>query len=66
MNREHVVKLALKEIGEMLDLEEEMVNLEPLETPVPLDPPDRPDSEETLLLKWLEDLMRRLEALRWV
>lgn len=64
-----MAKLAQKEIGEFPDPEEEMESLAPLETPAPLAPPDHPahlDLEETLLLRWLEDSMRKLEVLRWV
>lgn len=64
-----MAKLALKEIGEFPDPEEEMESLAPLETPAPLAPLDHPgplDLEGTLLLRWREDLMRRLEVLRWV
>lgn len=66
MSRDHVEKLALRVIGEILDLEEEMVSLAPLETPDPLAHLAHQDLEGTLLLRWLEVLMRRLEVLRWV
>jgi len=52
----------------MLDQEAEMVSLAPPETPAPLDHPDlmdHQDLEGTLLLRWLVDLTRRLEVLRW-
>jgi len=45
-----------------------MVNQAPPETQDLLDPPDPLDPldlEETLLLRWLVVLMRRLVALRW-
>jgi len=49
--------------------EAEMVSLAPPGTLVPLahpDPLDPPGLEATLLLRWLVDSMKRLEALRWV
>lgn len=69
MSRDHVERLALRVTREILDLEEEMVSLEPPETPDPpaqLDHLDHQAWEGTLLLRWLEVLMRRLEVLRWV
>lgn len=51
-----------------LDLEAEMENLGPLEIPAPLVPlgPLAPLAlVETLLPRWLEDLMRRLVVPRW-
>jgi len=33
--------------------------------PAPQDPTEPQDLEGTLLLRWREDLTRRLEALRW-
>lgn len=66
MSRDHVEKLVLRVTREMLDHEEEMVSLAPPETPDPLAHLDHQGLEETLLLRWLEVLMRRLEALRWV
>jgi len=69
VSRDHVEKLALRVIREILDLEEEMVSLVPPETPDPpahLDHLDHQGLEGTLLLRWLEVLMRRLEVLRWV
>lgn len=69
MSREHVEKLALRVIREILDLEEEMVSLAPPETPDPLAHPDHPDHqglEGPLLLRWREVSMRRLEVHRWV
>lgn len=65
MSRDHVEKLALRAIREILDLEEEMVSLAPLETPDPLAHLDHQGLEETLLLRWLEVSMRRPEVLRW-
>lgn len=66
MSRDYEEKLALKVIREILDLEEEMVSLEPPETPAHLAHLDLQDSEGTLLLRWLRVLMRRLEELKWV
>lgn len=43
-----------------------MVSLAPLETPDHLAHLDHQGSEGTLLLRWLEVLMRRPEVLRWV
>lgn len=63
-----MAKLALKETGEFPDPEDVMESLALLETPAPLallDPPAPLDLEETLLLKWPEDSMRKLEVLRW-
>lgn len=59
-------KLALRVIREILDLEEEMVSLVPQETLDLLDHLDHQGLEGTLLLRWPEDLMRKLEVLRWV
>lgn len=59
-------KLALRVIREIPDLEEEMVSLVPQETLDLLDHLDHQALEGTLLLKWLEDLMRKPEVLRWV
>lgn len=45
-----------------------MESLAPLETPDPLDHQDHLaplDLEGTLLLRWLEDSMRKPEVLRW-
>lgn len=66
MSRDHVEKLALRAIREILDPEEEMVSLALLETPDPLAHLDHQGSEGTLLLRWLEVLTRRPEVLRWV
>uniref|UniRef100_A0AAV2LZM8 VWFC domain-containing protein n=1 Tax=Knipowitschia caucasica TaxID=637954 RepID=A0AAV2LZM8_KNICA len=51
-NKDLEAKLAQKATGEFPDPEEEMESLAPLETPAPLDHPDHPDLEETLLLRW--------------
>lgn len=66
MSREHVEKLAPRVIREIQDLVEETVSPAPLETPDPPAHLAHLDLEGTLLLRWLEVLMRRLEALRWV
>jgi len=55
-------------IREILAPEEEMESPAPQGTPGPPDPqdPTEPqDLEGTLLLRWLVDLMRKLEVLRW-
>lgn len=66
MSKDHAEKLAPRVIREISDLEEEMVSLASLETLDPLAHLDHQGSEGTLLLRWLEVSMRRLEALRWV
>lgn len=66
MSRDHSEKLALRVIREMQDLVEEMASPAPPETPDPPAHLEHQDLEGTLLLRWLEVLMRSLEALRWV
>lgn len=68
MNKDPEVIVVTKVKKVLLDLVAEMESRGPLETlaPLVLLAPRVPLAlVETLLPRWLEDLMRRLEALRW-